>query len=839
MIEMMIRDDSISRERSPASSSLRRYLGILLAVALVTTLVTLPSSARPPTRARAGAPAGIDATAYGARADSRGSGGPGDPSRVVPRTHTIARGETVAGVLSDFDVARQDVARLMDSVTERWDVRKAQVGSQVEVTLDPATGAVQGLAIETDDDRRVEVSRAADGYVSRVVPVDSSSVAQPVVTPNETEASDTNATNATIAVPAEPAASAASRPTVVRTETFRRGDSFDKVLARLGLASAQRARVSSRVVKQWNVRRADVGTQVSLTFEADSAAPSAVSIVESRADSPRIDVALADPPRNAGPANAEKASESPVAATRTATKSAAPNIVRAATLAKGGSIAGVLGQVGVARDDVPRVVSALNGKWNLRRAQIGTLVQVAVDPASGEASQVIVRPPQGARAIEVALPDGIRIAGAGIEDVRQSPSAKADTATAKATVAPDPLVREAVLARGETVGQLLDELGVRAADVGKVSAAIGRKWNVRTAKTGARVQMIVDRTTGRTSEVRIVRTPGTSPVVVKLATAVALESTKDAAGPTRTAAAAPAPKPSADVDGAASRAAAKADPQLAPQLSVVSGQVQTSFYQSAVSAGLDAATIGEIASIFAGEIDLKSDVDRGDRFRVLLDAPKGGARRGRVLAAEIMTGREPHRAFLVSSSDGRPEYYNDQGRTARRPFLKSPLDVTKVNSPFSMGRYHPILGYERPHLGVDLAAAPGTPIHSVGDGIVEYAGWRAGGDGRYLKVRHDATYATAFSHLSAIAPGIREGKKVKRGQVIGFTGSTGLSTGPHLHFAFLKNDQFVDPLRVSVTGGRVLTGRERREFDGLRAARLAAMGSASGAGSSQVAMAGR
>ncbi len=839
MIEMMIRDDSISRERHPASSSLRRCIAILVAVALLTTIVSLPSSARSPNRARLGAPAGADAGAYGARAEARSSGAPGEPSRSLPRTHTIARGETVAGVLSNFDVARQDIARLVGSVTERWDVRKAQVGSQLELTLDPTTGAVQGLAIETDDDRRVEVSRAADGYVSRVVSIDSSSMPQPVAAPEESEAGDGPAESV------EPAlAPAESRPAnVVRAETFRRGDNLDKVLTRLGLSADQRARVASRVVKQWNVRRADIGTRLTLTYETGTTLPVLLAIVESRPESPRIEVSLVDAP-GAPAVNAMRAEQAEKSAPSRVADGAsdgdAPLVGRAATLARGASIAGVLGQLGVSRSDVSRVVSSLDGKWNLRRAQVGTLIQLAVDPTTGEAARVTVRPPQGAKPIDVTLPSGIRIAGVAGDVLRAPPAPKVAVEASPATaVVTSTSIREDVLKRGETVGKLLDELGVASGDVAKVSAAIGRKWNLRTAKTGARVQLIVDSKTGRSSEIRITPVAGARPLVVKLAAAIDLAPLSKASAPPIVAAAAPQVTRRSDAAAKPATSPDNDDSQKVPQLTVVSGQVLSSFYDSAVKAGLDPAAISELASIFAGEVDLKSDVERGDRFRVLLDAPKSGARRGRVLAAEIMTGREPHRAFLVSSSDGRPEYYNDQGRTARRPFLKSPLDVTKVNSAFSMGRYHPILGYDRPHLGVDLAAAPGTPIRSVGDGVVEYAGWRAGGDGRYLKIRHDATYATAFSHLSAIAPGIREGKKVKRGQVVGFTGSTGLSTGPHLHYAFLKNDQFVDPMRVNVTGGRVLTGRERREFDGLRAARLAAMGSAGGSGSSQVAMAGR
>lgn len=826
MIEMMIRDASTSREEIPTPSSMRRHAWTAVAVLLVSMVVSLPSSARPPSRTRTAAPVGVEGPSYGARPAERPSS-PGDAQRrLIPRSHTLEPGETVAGILSSFDLGSEQVTRLVDTVTERWDVRRAQVGSQVSLTVDSSTGAVEGLTVETDDERKIEVSRAADGFVSRVVPSEAkpSEAAAPAA-PKPAEAPIEAAPVAEVSAPAP------ANPT--RTATFARGDSLAGVLGKVGLEGADRSRVAALVTRSWNARRADVGTRIELTLDAATQKPLALSITPKRPGSSPVTVALADPTPTTTAAAATPLVPAPPSPAIAPAPAAAPapapvtTVARTGTLAKNGSIAGLFTQLGVAGSDVPKVVKAVAPKWNTRRAQVGTVVQVLLDPSTGRATSLTVRPPQSEDTIEVALPDGITIAGAATTTVaalQPPPPAPA------APVASSPATHEAVLARGETLGEVLMDLGVAASDVPAVATTVAKKWNVRTAKPGTRIRLVTD--DGVASGIEIAARRGAKPLRVALGPGIEIGGGAPAAAPQ-------AEKAQPKREPTAATAATSAATSAAPDVRVVAGQVQGRFHDAAVKAGLDPATISELAGIFAGELDLGGDVGRGDRFRILLENPRADARRARprILAAEITTGKEAHRVFMVTSGDGRPEYYNDQARTARRPFLRSPLDVTKITSPFSMGRYHPILGYERPHLGVDLAAPRGTPIHAVGDGVVEYAGWRDGGDGRYLKIRHDGTYATAFSHLSGFAPGIREGKKVKRGQVIAFTGSTGLSTGPHLHFAFLKNDQYVDPLRVSVSGGRVLTGKERREFDGIRAARLAALNGAGSSGNSQVALA--
>jgi murein DD-endopeptidase MepM/ murein hydrolase activator NlpD len=167
---------------------------------------------------------------------------------------------------------------------------------------------------------------------------------------------------------------------------------------------------------------------------------------------------------------------------------------------------------------------------------------------------------------------------------------------------------------------------------------------------------------------------------------------------------------------------------------------------------------------------------------------------GRIIAAGFNhMGHEYYACFFEQDSAG--DYYDDEGGSMRRTFLKAPLRYRRISSGFSYSRMHPILKYRRPHLGVDYAAPAGTPVHAVGDGVITFSAYTRQG-GHTVKIRHNGTYTTAYCHLSGYGKGIRQGVHVKQGQVIGYVGSTGLSTGPHLDFRFYRNGKAIDPLKV-------------------------------------------
>ncbi len=515
-------------------------------------------------------------------------------ARYVPRAHTLARGETLASVLRDLEVDAGEIARIVERISRHWDVRKAQVGSEVSVSIDPKTGTVAGMSVAMDDERRIQLTRAASGFRSRVVKIDDDEPAW-------------------VAAPASTIAALAPQPpptaaTAVRTGTLSRGETLESELKALGVAPSDAADAIRSIRKKWDPRRAKIGTRVEVVRDEGSNALRTIAVQET-AKSKRIEIALAPPP----PAPA-----------------------------------------------------------------------VAPPPPGLVAFQ-----PPGAPEIEVTP----------VAKVESKPAAPAAT--------------------GEPVS-----------------------------------------------------------------------------------------------------------PAASRSTRVVAGRITSSFYDAAVRGGLPPSKVAAVANLFAWEVDFNTELQRGDSFRVLLSTVKGDAKLpyGTILAAEIVNKGETYRAFRVVGADGHVDYVDDDGEGQRKPFLKSPIPYSRVSSPFSKRRFHPVLGVWRPHLGVDFAAPTGTAIRAVGDGVVEFAGW-SGGNGRFVKIRHDGVYQSSYSHLSRIPRGIATGTRVKQGQLIGYVGQTGLATGPHLHYAFWRSGQYVDPFTVKPMGGRALTAREKREFMGVRAARLIAMGS--------------
>jgi murein DD-endopeptidase MepM/ murein hydrolase activator NlpD len=215
-----------------------------------------------------------------------------------------------------------------------------------------------------------------------------------------------------------------------------------------------------------------------------------------------------------------------------------------------------------------------------------------------------------------------------------------------------------------------------------------------------------------------------------------------------------------------------------------------------VDSRLDISLALELSDIYAWTIDFYA-VQKGDRFRVYyeeisIDSVPSGT--GKVLGAVFQTeGRYLYAFYFEHGSNG--NYFDEQGKNLRRSFLKAPLRFSRISSRFSGSRMHPVLRIRRPHYGVDYAAPSGTPVYALGDGKVTEAGWN-GGYGRYVKIRHNSVYTTGYGHLSGYGKGIRAGVQVRQGEVIGYVGSSGLSTGPHLDFRVYKNGSPVDPLKM-------------------------------------------
>jgi murein DD-endopeptidase MepM/ murein hydrolase activator NlpD len=247
---------------------------------------------------------------------------------------------------------------------------------------------------------------------------------------------------------------------------------------------------------------------------------------------------------------------------------------------------------------------------------------------------------------------------------------------------------------------------------------------------------------------------------------------------------------------------------------VVAGQVKRSLFQAVEDAGESPQLVIDLVEIFSSDFDFTADTRAGDRFRLVVEKRYAGETfvdYGRILGAQyvsdggVLTGVafEPHSA-------ARPSYFDLEGRSLRKSFLRSPLEFTRITSGFTYARPHPILGGTRPHLAIDYGAPTGTPVRAVADGVVLGAGW-AGANGIQVRLRHRAGYETMYNHLSRAS--VRAGARVKQRQVIGLVGSTGLSTGPHLDYRVSRNGVFVNPLGEKFVPGEPIGARDRARFD--------------------------
>ncbi|MDF1534902.1 MAG: peptidoglycan DD-metalloendopeptidase family protein [bacterium] len=246
----------------------------------------------------------------------------------------------------------------------------------------------------------------------------------------------------------------------------------------------------------------------------------------------------------------------------------------------------------------------------------------------------------------------------------------------------------------------------------------------------------------------------------------------------------------------------------------ISGVIEDSLFAAVESIGEKPALAMDLADIFAWQVDFFRDLRNGDSFAVVVDKYyRDGefVRYGRIEAARFVNNKTTHRAFLYSPGSGLEDYFDEEGGSLRKQFLKVPLRFQRISSGFSARRLHPVTGKVVPHLGVDYAAPTGTPIMSIGDGKVVMIK-RDEANGRIIKIRHNSVYSSAYAHMNSFASGMKVGTQVRQGQVIGYVGSSGRATGPHLHFAMYRNNKYVDPRRISVPRATSVPGADLEQF---------------------------
>jgi murein DD-endopeptidase MepM/ murein hydrolase activator NlpD len=340
---------------------------------------------------------------------------------------------------------------------------------------------------------------------------------------------------------------------------------------------------------------------------------------------------------------------------------------------------------------------------------------------------------------------------------------------------------------GETFAAAVQRAGVTAAEAQSAVNVLAQAMDTVNIKAGLAFDAAIARPQGDTGPARLIGlSMRTGP-----ATAVTLSRTFDGA----------------------LRLREMAEP-IVDETTVAQGKMEGSLYQSAARAGATPAVTAEVVKLFAHKLDFSRDIKAGDEFRMVFDRKVTESGRtvetGDLLYAEINAKGNKTRFYRFERANGEGEFFDEAGKNIKGFLLRTPVDGARVTSTFGMRR-HPILGYNRGHQGVDFGAGHGTPILAAGDGVVLMAG-RKGGYGNWLQLKHSGGWDTGYAHLSRFAKGVRPGVRVRQGQVVGYVGSTGMSTGPHLHYETFQNGRRVNPLSVKVPQGSTLTGAELASF---------------------------
>ena len=247
---------------------------------------------------------------------------------------------------------------------------------------------------------------------------------------------------------------------------------------------------------------------------------------------------------------------------------------------------------------------------------------------------------------------------------------------------------------------------------------------------------------------------------------------------------------------------------------VIKNEIKNNLYSSAVEVGIEPNIIVEFARVFGFEVDFQRDIRKGDWFEIYYERFKDDNNKvrdtGKIIYASMFVNGEEINLYNFKYKN-EEEYYDIKGRSITKSLMKTPINGARLSSSFGM-RKHPILGYNKMHRGTDFAAPSGTPIMASGSGTVTRARW-CGGGGNCVKIKHNSTYETIYAHMKAFAKGIKEGRKVKQGQIIGYVGSTGMSTGPHLHYEVIVNGKKVNSQRLKLPSGKILKGDAREKFE--------------------------
>ena len=346
---------------------------------------------------------------------------------------------------------------------------------------------------------------------------------------------------------------------------------------------------------------------------------------------------------------------------------------------------------------------------------------------------------------------------------------------------------------GETITGRLQEIGISSQEVYSMVKALGQHYNPRHVRPGQSFE--IEYTHDHQSDGTMLKSVSKMTMPISPAKQIVVYKEEDAFK------------------------AREIEKKVITQTSAKRATLKYSLYGSAAKANIPDEVIAKMIKIFSWSVDFQRDIRSGDEIEILYEtkATEDGTHigYGDILYARLVTGGQDLSLYRHKMQNGDIDYYDPKGQSIKRTLMKTPVDGARMSSGFGM-RHHPVLGYSKMHKGADFAAPRGTPIYAAGDGVIEKAG-RNGSYGNYIRIRHNSKLKTAYAHLQKFKSGIRAGSRVKQGQVIGYVGTTGRSTGPHLHYEVLINGKQVNPRGVNVPTGDTLSGKELQRFNANRA----------------------
>ena len=353
--------------------------------------------------------------------------------------------------------------------------------------------------------------------------------------------------------------------------------------------------------------------------------------------------------------------------------------------------------------------------------------------------------------------------------------------------------RAIVVKKGESISSILKELGATPEEIKAIASTLGARGRDGGLKEGHKLRILLAATALSSQRLQPIRVIVTGDSAVEAVVALSDKGRYV----------------SVDVSSMNTQVAEASDDDEDDGSGV---RLYHSIYETALRNQMPRAVIESLLRIYSYDVDFQYKTQPGDSFDVLFAGEEENDAKSEVLFASLTVGGDTKRFYRFQTpDDGLVDYYDETGKSAKKFLVRKPLATGIMRSGFG-GRNHPLLGYHKMHTGVDWAAPLGTPIYASGNGLVDKVGWESG-YGKYIRLRHANGYETAYGHMTAFARAIQPGARVRQGQVIGYVGSTGLSTGPHLHYEILVNGRFVDPLRLRLPRGRVLDGAVLAGFE--------------------------